>query len=292
MHIRQISFPMGVTSLLLGLLVFSSCKKNTALPAPDPFYSVSVDGFTVTFVNKTTGATSYKWDFGDGASSTDSSPIHTYAAKGKYVPTLYATNAGGNTQEASTVLYISKGSGIRMDDNTLSDWDTVTHNVVLAGPGSGNFIKAKYDYDGNNVYIYFEQSAAKADGDIYDLYIDADNNPATGLLTSDIPNGAYDILLEGTIFGGWLDTYYFSGDDQSNFGNYGLVSAGEYYTVGTSQESGGVLKFEFMLKRSKLKGMTGQGLKIGVQVFSANFAALIGYSPDFQSDAFFLDMSE
>jgi hypothetical protein len=292
MQLLKVNIPIGITALLSALILFSSCKKNTPLAAPDPFYAVDVNGFVATFNNKSTGATSYKWDFGDGTSSTDSSPVHTYPAKGKYVPTLYATNAGGNTQEASTVLYISKGSAIRMDDNTLSDWDTVTHNVVLAGPGSGNFIKAKYDYDGNNVYIYFEQNAAKADGDIYDLYIDGDNNSATGLITSDIPNGAYEILLEGTIFGGWLDDYYFNGSDQSNFGNYGLVSGGEYYTVGTYQESGGVLKFEFALKRSKLKGLTGQGMKIGVQVFSAGFAALIGYSPDLQSNAFFLDMSE
>lgn len=281
---------------LFGLLLFSSCKKDTSQLPPNPFYAVDVNGFTVTFDNQSTGATTYKWDFGDGATSTDKSPSHTYPAKGKYVPTLYATNAGGNTQEASTVLYISKGSAIKLDDNSLADWDSVTHNVVLpatpGGPKSLNFIKAKYDYDGNNIYIYFEQHAAKSDGDIYDLYIDADNNPATGLLTGDIPNGAYEVLLEGTIFDGWLDSYYFSGDDQANFGNYASVSLSEFYTMGTYQESGGVLKFEFALKRSKLKGLTGQSLRIGVQVSSNDWSATIGYSPDVQSDSFFLDMSE
>ena len=276
---------------LFGMLLFPCCKKNSSVAAPDPFYAVSVDGFSVTFTNQTKGAASYKWDFGDGSTSTDQSPTHTYSSKGKYVPTLYATNSGGATKEASTVLYISKGSKIRMDDNTLSDWDTVTHNVVMAGPNSGNFIQAKYDYDGNNVYIYFEQHAAKADGDIYDLYVDADNDPKTGLITADIPNGAYEVLLEGTIFNKWLDSYYHTGD-QTSFGGYAPVTLSEYYTVGAYEESGGVLKFEFALKRSKIKGLTGQGMKIGVQVFSAGFAALIGYSPDLHSNAFFLDMSQ
>jgi len=278
----------GICSLLL---VLASCKKDSHAVAPDPFYEVTVDGLTATFTNKSTHATSYKWDFGDGSSSTDSSPVHTYPGKGKYVPTLYATGTGGTIREASTVLHISKGSSIKLDDNTLSDWDTVTHNVVIGGVDAGNFIKAKYDYDGNNVYVYFEQHAAKADGNIYDMYIDADNNPLTGYLTNDIPGGAYDVLLEGTIFDGWLDPYYHSGD-QNSFGGYAAQSLSEFYTVGAYQESGGVLKFEFALKRSKIRGLTGQGLRIGVQVAKNDWTATIGYSPDVHTASFFLDMSE
>ena len=100
--------------------------------------------------------------------------------------------------EASTVLQIAKTSSIKLNDNTLSDWDTVTHQCCTCRPNSGNFIKAKYDYDGNYIYVYFEQNTTKADGNIYDLYIDADNDITTGLITGEIPNGAYDVLLEGT----------------------------------------------------------------------------------------------
>jgi hypothetical protein len=35
--------------------------------------------------------------------------------------------------------------------------------------------------------VYFEQNTEKADGNIYDLYIDADNDITTGLLTGEIP---------------------------------------------------------------------------------------------------------
>ena len=275
----------------LAGLAFASCKKEQVKTGPDPFYSVSVDGFSVTFQNQTTGATSYKWDFGDGETSTDESPVHTYPAKGKYVPTLYATSAGGVTKEASTVIFISKASAIKMDDNTLSDWDTVATNVVLGGPDAGNFIQSKYDYDGNNVYVYFEQNTAKADGNIYDLYIDADNNPSTGFLTGEIPGGGYEVLQEGTIFDGWLDNYYHTGD-QASFGGYAYTPLSDFYTIGHVEETGGVLKFEFALKRSKIKGFTGPGLRIGVQVFTNDFGALIGWSPDLGSESFFLDMSE
>jgi PKD repeat protein len=275
------------------ILLFSSCKKDTPAAAPDPLYTVDIQGFDVTFTNQTTGASTYSWDFGDGTTSTEESPTHTYPSKGKFVPTLTATSSAGTTAEASTVLFISKGSSVKLDDNSLTDWDTVATNIVLAGPVSGNFIKAKYDYDGNYVYFYFEQNTTKADGNIYDLYIDVDNDMSTGLLTGEIPNGAYEVLLEGTIFDGWLDPYYFSGSDQANFGGYGGAGISDFYTVGNYQESGGVLKFEFGIKRSKVKGFsTTKGMKIGVQVAANDWSAIVGYSPDQGSDAFYLDMNE
>ena len=281
------------TAVCAGAFVcmFSSCKKDEDKPAPFVFYSVEVNGNDVTFTNKSTGASSYKWDFGDGTESTDESPTHTYPGKGKYVPTLYATSSDGMTAEASTVLQISKTSPVKLDDHSLADWDTISTNMVVGGADAGNFIKAKYDYDAENVYFYFEQHASKSDGDIYDLYIDADNDISTGYLTNEIPGGGYEVLLEGTIFDDWLDVYYHSGDQQS-FDGYQSQSISEFYTVGTWQESNGVLKFEGALKRSKLKGLTGQGLRIGVQVAANDWSAIIGYSPDVGGDAFFLDMSE
>jgi PKD repeat protein len=277
---------------LIAAVNFSSCKKDSDNPQPFVFYSLSIDGATVSFTNKSEDAVSYKWDFGDGTTSTDESPTHTYPGKGKYVPTLYATTSAGVTGEASTVIHIAKVSSIKLDDNSLSDWDTVATNVITAGAHSGNFIKAKFDYDANYVYVYFEQNTKKSDGNIYDLYIDADNNINTGLLTGEIPNGGYEVLLEGTIFDDWLDPYYFIGTDQQNFGNYTYQNLNEFYKFGTVVQSGSVQKFEFGLSRSKIKGLTGKGLRIGVQVAANDWSAIIGYSPDQSTDAFFLDMSE
>ena len=277
---------------LIAAVNFASCKKDSAKPEPFVFYSVSVDGATVTFTNKSTGTATYEWDFGDGTTSTDENPVHTYPGKGKYVPTLYATFSSGEKAEASTVLHIAKVSSIKLDDNSLSDWDTITHNVVLAGDNSGNFIKAKFDYDGNYVYLYFEQNTTKADGNIYDVYLDADNDITTGLLSGDIPGGAYEVLLEGTVFDGWLDPYYFIGSDQQNFGNYQPQSISEFYKMGDVEQDGSVQKFEWAISRSKIKGLTGKGLRIGIQAAANDWSAEIGFAPDLGTDSFFLDMSE
>ncbi|RYF79782.1 MAG: PKD domain-containing protein, partial [Chitinophagaceae bacterium] len=50
---------------------------------------------TVNFTNTSTGAVSYLWNFGDGNTSTQQSPSHTFSNYGNYTVTLIATNASG-----------------------------------------------------------------------------------------------------------------------------------------------------------------------------------------------------
>jgi PKD repeat protein len=54
-------------------------------------------GRQITFTYAGTGAaaTSYFWEFGDGTTSTNQNPVHTYAANGKYTVKCTATSASG-----------------------------------------------------------------------------------------------------------------------------------------------------------------------------------------------------
>jgi PKD repeat protein len=49
----------------------------------------------VNFINQTTGATGYVWDFGDGNVSTLSNPLHIYADSGQFNVTLYTESSFG-----------------------------------------------------------------------------------------------------------------------------------------------------------------------------------------------------
>ncbi len=66
-------------------------------------FSFDVDDFTVTFTNESTDATSYSWDFGDGNTSTEENPTHTYAAEGAYDVVLEGTGATGSKEVTKTV---------------------------------------------------------------------------------------------------------------------------------------------------------------------------------------------
>jgi gliding motility-associated-like protein len=52
---------------------------------------------TVNFQNQSTGAASWNWNFGDGGSSTQQNPSHTYTALGAYTVRLIVTNNFGCT---------------------------------------------------------------------------------------------------------------------------------------------------------------------------------------------------
>src|SRR5262245_12173796 len=130
---------MKYLSIIL-LVLCCACEKDYT-PKQDIVFEVTVDAYTATFKNQTTGGKSYKWDFGDGQTSTDENPSHTYAGKGKYVPTFQITMNDGSVREGSTVLRISKSTAVKLTDNTLSDWDTVTHNVLTVNAVNNVFRK-------------------------------------------------------------------------------------------------------------------------------------------------------
>jgi hypothetical protein len=276
---------------ILGLfMLLFSCKKDNEETLPDIVYTASIDGYKVTFSNQTASAQSYKWEFGDGTTSTEKSPVHTYPGKGKFVPTLYVTTTGGKVIEGSTVLRISKSTAVKLTDNSFADWDTVTHNVVNPGAGSGIMKKAKYEYDGNYVYFYFELTSTKANGDIFDFYLDTDNSAATGYNTWLFPGAGNDVLLEGALLIGGFDVFYHKGDPLG-FG-YEYQSINDFFEIGFVRESGGVLTFEGRLSRSKIKGLLGTGFKIGVVANKNDWSVILGALPAPSSASFFVDMSE
>jgi PKD repeat protein len=52
--------------------------------------------FTASVEEETGGPFTYHWDFGDGGSSSEQNPTHTYAKVGEYTATLTVTNQKGN----------------------------------------------------------------------------------------------------------------------------------------------------------------------------------------------------
>ncbi|HEY3363403.1 MAG TPA: PKD domain-containing protein [Methanosarcina sp.] len=78
----------------------------TQLPVAD-FSVNTTNGFaplSVQFTDKSTGATGWNWNFGDGATSTDKNPVHTYSKKGTYSANLTVNNANGATSKVVKII--------------------------------------------------------------------------------------------------------------------------------------------------------------------------------------------
>lgn len=270
-----------------GLVLFAGCNKESELEVKDVDFSFAINGFQVKFDNKTTDAKSYKWDFGDGDSSTEASPTHLYEHKGKYAVTLYATLNNGKTIEGSTILRVSKSSPVNLKDGSLADWDTISHSVS-PGAAGGIVEELKYDYNSDYVFIYLKMKSKVSNGDIFDFYLDSDDDPKTGLLTGSFPDGGFDYLMEGQLLLGGIDLFKHKGG-QNEF-SFDAQSIAEFYTLGKVSEKEGVLEFEVGIARSKITGLSGKGMRFGIMVTKSDWSATLGQVP--AGPAIRIDMSE
>jgi len=77
-------------------------------------FSVRINGGIAPF--------SYKWDFGDGKTSVDASPFHTYTAAKSYTVSVTVTDDRGNTATDTREDYISVMPGWSAGDVGKSAW--------------------------------------------------------------------------------------------------------------------------------------------------------------------------
>jgi PKD repeat protein len=106
----------SLTGLLSGavLMYISPLVGNTIKPAkPVANFGEQVQGLTVTFQNRATGATDGWWDFGDGSplepfSGTQEAVTHTYPHAGAYSVKLSLRNLLGEEGERTVPLHLDE----------------------------------------------------------------------------------------------------------------------------------------------------------------------------------------
>jgi hypothetical protein len=92
------------------------------------FSATPIDGagpLQVAFTDRSTVQvgviTSRQWDFGDGTTSTESAPVHTYASGGVYTPTLTVHTAGSSTSVSKpAMLWASPFTPISLSSQPLN----------------------------------------------------------------------------------------------------------------------------------------------------------------------------
>ncbi len=121
------------------LVHYDNAADEPGLPSakPQAAFSGVIDGLKVDFSNTSKYADSYSWDFGDGATSAEQNPSHTYAAAGIYTVKLTATNNAG-TATAQQDFTVTSGA-MTEADLIGGAWKIRNEaNSVFVGPGLGS----------------------------------------------------------------------------------------------------------------------------------------------------------
>lgn len=126
---------ISITFLTLSLLTLSYCKTEDPVPAPKSCFTIeTINPFaedTVTFLSCSTGAVSYKWDFGDSiTTSNKKDPTHVYTASGTYIVSLKVTNESGSKTTTQELIINEKvPTEMTISKIVISQWPDINPSV-------------------------------------------------------------------------------------------------------------------------------------------------------------------
>jgi PKD domain len=193
---------LSTTSLLL-LCMLSACDhpEPPDLPTILPCFNIVEDTFRnprepVQFQNCSQGAASYLWDFGDGTTSAEQSPAHTYTTVGYF--TVKLTGFQGDYQEDFT-------KEIRVDYPRFKKF-RVLQIPIMDKHG------VPHNYDGSGLDLLFSLSPNYSNFPIYYRVVYDVSLPFEFEITGDQSIDAYVWAYQLQCLGpGTIDTLMFGG---------------------------------------------------------------------------------
>ncbi len=245
---RNIIYLFAMLVIMLG---FSSCKKENAGSGLKAVFSYVADGYKVNFTNFSTNATEYSWDFGDasGVGSTSKTPQHVFTKKGDFLVSLTAKSGTQTNVFKDTVSIIGPNITI---NGEFSDWQYVPYTYINPATAGGTLLAVKTFASAQVINFYIEATLSSK-MELFDMYIDADNNPATGFNTFLYPAGSgADFLCEGPpVTPGWGSLYQHSGP-VSGFNFSPVATLDETMNFSALTTVSGKKVMEFSIKKAAL----------------------------------------
>lgn len=154
------------------------------------FEADTSDGFTVKFTDLSENEDAFTWDFGDGNSSTEHNPVHTYPAAGEYAVVLTISNEYGINSAVKTINLEAEGNSSDVndeDDDGGSSHSSGGHSHSSGGvggsPESQSNVEAKeisqtFITSGNPAEFDFTQNATPV------MNISFDSKKTVGKITT------------------------------------------------------------------------------------------------------------
>ena len=131
------------------LLILSGCRSQEEFESivmegekPKAGFTYTSEGMVLTFTNTSQHAETYYWDFGDGTSSAEQSPVHAYAAAGNYAISLKVNSAAGYSDKV-------ENEPILIADNIVAIFTATPDfglDCLLDARSSPGIIKAVWDF--------------------------------------------------------------------------------------------------------------------------------------------------
>lgn len=208
--------------------------------APTAGFDLLVSGLSVTFSDESADAdgnvVGWQWTFGDGATSSEQNPSHTYSAAGTYSVTLTVTDNDGATDSSTQSVVVEDTAPPPPVGDTLENGQAVGGMSGAAGDG----YRFTFAVPANATNVTFETFGGTGD---VDLYVKFGSAP-----------GKYDYTKKSVLFGNdenisasntqagewhvWVVGYYDFADVSVRASHNG-ISGGEnpaYYVNGTDMD--------------------------------------------------------
>ncbi|WP_052958646.1 PKD domain-containing protein [Maribacter thermophilus] len=202
-----------LTITVNGAPYASIIADNTGGEAP---VEVNFDGSSST---DDVGIVSYLWDFGDGASSTEQSPTHTFTTPGVYEVVLIVTDEGGLEDTATTTITVvdvneapvavadaNIQSGVAPveiifnGDQSTDDVGIVTYSWDFGDGTSDSGDSPAHTYTQPGVYevvLTVTDSAGLMDSDSITITV-VDNEAPIAIVSADVTEGEAPLLVTFT----------------------------------------------------------------------------------------------
>ena len=115
------TYVLAVTKTSNGCIAYDTVTVNvkpkpTALFDPGDNQCLTENSFE--FINNSTGATQYRWEFGDGDTSLMRTPSHRYKTTGSFTVKLLVTGNNGCQDSLSRIVTVYANPNVRTIDNT------------------------------------------------------------------------------------------------------------------------------------------------------------------------------
>lgn len=127
----------------LGAFKFDLAFVTPVITATDPY--ACIPG-SYTFGNSSQGANSFYWDFGDGESSTEYSPTHTYQDAGTYSVMLIGEDTAGCLAPDTSYLSLDVFEAGVATISTITDTICPNDTVTLQATGGGIYTWSPSEY--------------------------------------------------------------------------------------------------------------------------------------------------